>query len=170
MFKTLQRSTIIRSLGIVAAAVAIGAVGAAPASALPRVDHPKIVDPNVSFGSSWDPVLNIPNDGGRLHWNIDPNGLVTPTLSGNMFTQSSAGLRVRLRMDYLDAARNQIDLRFSLPQGPAGMGMGPPYNIINWGPLGRFDVYGVRVSTERETAPASGIYVTIASAADEMIW
>ena len=53
MLKIIQGSTIVRSLTAAAAALALTAVTAAPASAWP-VDHPKVVGPHLSLGSMWN--------------------------------------------------------------------------------------------------------------------
>jgi hypothetical protein len=155
MSKIMQRTTIIRSLAAAATAVAFAAVAATPASASPPnwpVDHPHITNTQVNFGS--DLTNGAPAAGGNLHWGTDgATGVVTPSVSGRMYVLNSAGLRVRMRIDYYDAAGNDIDPpRHSAWQGPAvGNGMNI-FSIVDLAPFGANNVYAVRVSTERETA------------------
>ena len=148
MPKTMQRSTVVRSLATAAAALAITTVAAAPASAWP-VDHPRIVGPHVDFGSNWNGAANEPNDGGNLYWDTT-GGVVTPTLSGRLFMNNVAGLRARLRIDYYDAAHNRIALRHSTWRTAA-----PGFNafdFVDFAPFGASNVYGVEVSTQYEDA------------------
>ena len=148
MPKTVQRSTVVRSLTTAAAALAIIAVAAAPASAWP-VDHPKIVGPHVDFGSNWNGAAAEPNDGGNLEWDTT-GGIVTPTLSGRLFMNNVDGLRGRLRIDYYDAAQNRITLRHSTWR-TAAAGFNA-FDFVRFAPFGASNVYGVEVSTQIEDA------------------
>jgi hypothetical protein len=161
MFKTKQRSTIIRSLAAAATALAIVAVGA-PASAL-AVGHPLIAGGDVDFGRDWDPVLSDPLNGGDLHADPDPfTGIVTPRLSGRLYMTNSAGLRGRVRMEYLDAAGGTITSRSRIASGPAVTDGMNQYNIANWAPYGDVNIRAVRVWTQQETAIGSDVYQNIA--------
>jgi hypothetical protein len=171
MPKTLQRSTITRSLAAAATAVAIAAVGATPASAWP-VDHPLITSGDIKFGRGWNGAA--PAAGGNLHWDVDPAGIVTPRLSGNIFALNSAGYEVRVRMTYYDAAQNQITLRHSGWQGPAtgntvdiatGRNV---FHIVGLDTFGANNVYGVNVEVQRRIGGAAGAVERLGSV-DETI-
>jgi hypothetical protein len=148
MPKSVQRSTVVRSLATAAAALAITTVAAAPASAWP-VDHPRIPGPHVDFGSNWNGAASEPNDGGRLYWDTT-GGVVTPTLSGRLFMNNVDGLRGRLRIDYYDAAQNRITLRHSTWR-TAAAGFNA-FDFVDFAPFGASNVYGVEVSTQIEDA------------------
>jgi hypothetical protein len=149
MFKTLQRSTIIRSLATVATALAIAAVGAAPASALVvwPVDNPMITGGDVQFGSGNGAT---PFAGGELSWN-NVGGNVSPSLSGKIYVQNSIGKRVHMKIAYRDAWGTVITSRTS------------PYETVNTNPdtfiltdFMPFDapnIYAVTVSTLRDNTP-----------------
>jgi hypothetical protein len=162
MFKTKQRSTIIRSLTTAAAALAIVAVGA-PASAL-AVSNPLIAGGNVDFGRNWSGALSDPLNGGTARRVVDPfTGDVTIHVSGRLYMTNSANLRGRLRIQYLDAAGTPITSRTGRAQGPAVTDGMNQYNIANWAPYGDPNVDSAILSTLQETAIGSGIYQTIGS-------
>ena len=146
MLKITQGSTIARSLATAAAALALTAVAAAPASAWP-VDHPKVVGPHLDFGSNWNGALAEPTDGGNLYWDTT-GGVVTPTLSGRLFMNNVDGLRGRLRIDYFDAAHKRVALRHSF-WSTAGPGFNA-FDYVDFAPFGASNVYGVEVSTQYE--------------------
>jgi hypothetical protein len=172
MPKTLQRSTITRSLAAAATAVAIAAVGATPASAWP-VDHPLITGGDIQFGRGWNGAA--PAAGGNLNWDVDQvSGIVTPRLNGNIFALNSDGYEVRVRMTYYNAAQNQIGLRHSGWQGPAtgnivdtatGLNV---FHIVGLNTFGASDVYGVTVEVQRRIGGAAGVVERLGSV-DEKI-
>lgn len=160
MFKTKQRSTVIRSLAAAATALAIVAVGA-PASAL-AVAHPHITGGPVDFGLNWSGALSDPLNGGNLHADPDPvTGIVTPRLSGRLYMTNSAGLRGKVRMQYFDAAGGLITSRSHPASGPAVTNAMNQYNIASWAPYGDVNIRKVRVVTQQETAIGSGVYLNI---------
>jgi hypothetical protein len=164
MFKSKQRSTIIRSLATASAALAIAAVGAAPAAAWP-VDHPKILHPDVKFGSGWDSVLGEPPDGGALHWDPDAaTGATRPRLSGRMYVKNSADRRVHMKLEYFDATGTEIpsSSRGSILETPISNQLNT-FNLVNFQPFMAANIFGVRVTIVRETAPASNVWVNEAS-------
>ena len=148
MFRIKQFSIIGRSLATVAAVAAVAGIGAAPASAWP-VDHPRIVAPQLDFGSNWSGALAAPTAGGNLRWDTT-GGTVTPILSGRLFMNNVNGLRGRLRIDYFDAAQNRIALRHSTWRTA-----GPGFNSFDFVDLalhGAANVYGVEISVQLEDA------------------
>jgi hypothetical protein len=155
MFRIKQRSSLVRSLVTAAAAIAIAAVSAGPASAWP-VDHPKVVGPNIDFGSAWSGAIAAPTAGGNLRWDTT-GGTVTPTLSGKLYMNNVNGLRGRLRIDYYDAAHNRITLRHSTWR-TAGPGFNA-FDFVDFKPFGAANVYGVEVKTQIEDA--AGVITTI---------
>jgi hypothetical protein len=157
MFRIKQRSSLVRSLATAAAAVAIAAVSAGPASAW-QVDHPKVVGPNIDFGSNWSGALGAPLAGGNLRWDTT-GGTVTPKLSGRLFMNNVNGLRGRLRIDYYDAAQNRIALRHSTWR-TAGVGFNA-FDFVDFAPFGATNVYGVEVKTQIEDA--AGVIHTVGS-------
>ena len=157
MLRIKQRSSLVRSLATAAAAVAIAAVSAGPASAW-QVDHPKVVGPNIDFGSNWSGALGAPLAGGNLRWDTT-GGTVTPKLSGRLFMNNVNGLRGRLRIDYYDAAHNRIALRHSTWR-TAAAGFNA-FDFIDFKPFGAANVYGVEVSTQLEDA--AGVITTVTS-------
>jgi len=161
MFKTLQRSKIIRSLATAAAAVAIASLAAAPASAQ---DRPKITNQYVDFGINWGP-FGAPLYGGYLYWNVNAAGVVTPHLTGNLYINNSNGKCARMRIDYYDAAHNWITVK------TGGKVCATSNALHTWSvnlqPFGANNVYHVHVSTTEETAPGSGVFDVLGTAVED---
>ena len=154
MFRIKQRSSLVRSLAIAAAAVAIAAVTAGPAAAWP-VDHPRSSG-RTSTSAATGTLPSRHRPPGNLRWDTT-GGIVTPTLSGKLFMNNVNGLRGRLRIDYYDAAHNRITLRHSTWR-TAGPGFNA-FDFVDFKPFGASNVYGVEANTssrtQRESSPRS---------------
>lgn len=162
MFKTLQRSTIIRSLATAAAAVAIASVAAAPASAY-TIDRPKITDSGIDFGTNWD-TFGAPLNGGYLYWNVNAAGVVTPHLTGNLYLKNSNGTCARMQIDYYDVAHNLITTK------TGGRVCATSNALHTWSvnlqPFGANNVHHVHVSTTTETTP--GVFQIVGTAVEDI--
>ncbi len=147
---TRRRSPIIRWVATAAAAAGIALVAAAPASAW-DTDRPKLTDPGIDFGIHWD-GFGAPFDGGELHWHVEPDGDVRPHLvGGNLYLNNASGTRARMKIEYFDAAHNEIHEEFGGIVDATDNGLHSfsvdlePYEAPN--------IYHVHISTTTEGAP-----------------
>jgi hypothetical protein len=170
MFKTMQRSTIKRSLVTAATAVALATVAAAPAAAYPwAVDHPKITNQGIDFGTNWNVFLAGPANGGDLVWDTPntascPSGTVRPHLTGNLYLNNASGTTARMQIDYYDAAHNWITTK------NGGSVTAPDNALHNWSvdlqPFCADNIYHVHVSTTTEDS--SGNFQIVGSVGEDI--
>jgi hypothetical protein len=164
MFKTTQRSTIIRSLATLAAAVSVAAVAAAPASADWPNDYPKITDDGIDFGSSGWNGFGEPWNGGELHWHDEADGDVRPHLLGTLWLNNSSGVTARMRIDYYDAAHRWIT------KATGGAVTARDNGLHHWSvdldPFRAPNIYHVHISTEIETSP--GDFEVVGTATEDI--
>jgi hypothetical protein len=158
MFRTLQRSTITRSLAAAAAAVTIAAVGAAPALAW-TPDYPFISTATEDFGGGpFLPLVGAPAAPGRLDWNT-PLGVVTPHLTGNLYATNLGGVRLRMRMTYYDSAYQWITTEYGGIVTPASNALHTW--SVDLEPFGAINIFHVKVAITQESVPGSGNFVRV---------
>ena len=149
MSGTTRRSPVIRWLAAAAAAAGIVLAAAAPASAWDN-DRPKITNQGIDFGLNWD-GFGAPINGGELHWHTESNGNVDPHVVGNLYLNNSSGTRARMKIEYFDAAHNEIGEEWG------GIVDAPDNGLhvfsVDLEPFEAPNVYHVHVSTTTEGAP-----------------
>jgi hypothetical protein len=164
MFKTLQRSTIIRLLATTAAAVAIAAVGAVPASAFPlAVDHPLINAANLDFGDgAW---AGSPAIGRTLEWDAAA-GLVKPHLTGKLYATNLNGRRIRMRIQYHDAGHQPVFAKYGGIVTPNGNGLNTW--SVDLTPPGAINIFHLHVAITQENVPGPGDFVMVGKAIEQI--